>query len=324
MKNKDQHIHLGLSKEELELLVNNSDNQELFEQYADKLNNCDLSKSAIELISNDDLSAVSRIANEITNKYSTSNNLSLNKYISIGLISVILVIGSIFLFKDNSEPNIKVQKLPTQETKSNSVTEQDNKFKIEKQNETELIENEQSADITSSQTDSKTIIHQSENDTSTSDKIEEAKLEPDESLTKITTDKKTVTKEAKKIEFVATRESRKVRAIKAFSSVDPKYKNETYDLSSLVAYDGGNQLLEKELFSKLKDKVKDSDIPQRNSSVVFKFTVTPKGKVKEVNVQSITTPELEQIITDVTMNLTSWNKGSKRIPVDYTVYLTFK
>ena len=321
MKNRDQHIHLGLSKEELELLVNNSDNQELFEQYADKLNNCDLSKPAIELINKDQLPAVSRIANEITNKYSTSNKVSSNKYISIGLISVVIIIGSIFLFKEKSDQNIKLQ---TQVKKSNLVTEQDKIYKIERQNETELIENEQSIEITSSPTKPKKITSESESDTSRADKTEEVKSEPDESLTKITADKKIVTKETEKIEFVATREPRKVRAIKAFSSVDPKYKNETYDLSSLVSYDGGNQLLEKELFSKLKDKVKDSDIPQRNSSVVFKFTVTPKGKVKEVNVQSITTPELEQIITDATMNLTSWNKGSKRIPIEYTVYLTFK
>ena len=45
-----ENKNLGLSREELELLVGNTNNPELLKKYNDKLENCDLSRSAIELI----------------------------------------------------------------------------------------------------------------------------------------------------------------------------------------------------------------------------------------------------------------------------------
>ena len=127
-----------------------------------------------------------------------------------------------------------------------------------------------------------------------------------------------------KTEMVQVRPPREVKAIQSMSQVPNKFKDEKFSLSDLVAYNGGNKVLEKELWENLKGKIKDTDIPKSNSSIVFKFTVTSKGKVKDVNIQSLVTVELEELIKQTTLNLNSWNKGKKRIPMDYTVYVTFK
>ena len=69
MKIGKENIHLGLTKAEFELIINNSTNPELIKKYVHKLDNCDLSKSAIELVREEDLDAVNRITNEILLKY---------------------------------------------------------------------------------------------------------------------------------------------------------------------------------------------------------------------------------------------------------------
>ena len=115
-----------------------------------------------------------------------------------------------------------------------------------------------------------------------------------------------------------------MRNITATEDVDEKYKDLKYSFRDLVSYSGGKSALEKDIFSQIKNKVKDTDVPEKNSSIVFKFNVTQKGKVKDLNVLSIVSPELEQIIQETTLNLTNWNKGKKRIPRNYTIYVTFK
>ena len=54
-KNKANTI-IGLSREEFYLIIENSNNPALVEQYIYKLDNCDLSRSAIELINEEGLS----------------------------------------------------------------------------------------------------------------------------------------------------------------------------------------------------------------------------------------------------------------------------
>jgi hypothetical protein len=107
-------------------------------------------------------------------------------------------------------------------------------------------------------------------------------------------------------------------------AIPNKYKNEAYSTSDLVEYQGGDIKLEKILLDKLRNKIKDNDVPLKHSTVVFKFNVSSKGKVREVNIQSLVTPELESRIKKTIFELSSWDKGRKRIPKDYTVYITFR
>jgi len=91
-----------------------------------------------------------------------------------------------------------------------------------------------------------------------------------------------------------------------------------------VEYQGGDRALEKTIFKKLKPHINDKDIPKEQSTIVFTFNVTSKGKVKTVDIQSLVTSELEERIKTEVLDLSSWDKGKKRIPKDYTVYITFK
>ena len=80
----------------------------------------------------------------------------------------------------------------------------------------------------------------------------------------------------------------------------------------------------KELLNNFKGKIKDTHIPKENTSIVFKFSVTSNGKIKDINIQSRVNIELEKIIKETALKLSTWTKGSQRIPVIYTVYITFK
>jgi len=70
--------------------------------------------------------------------------------------------------------------------------------------------------------------------------------------------------------------------------------------------------------------VKTDDIPSLSTTIVFNFEVNSRGKVKDVSVQSRTTPELESIIIQTINSLDTWNKGSKRASKNYSVFVTFK
>ena len=141
--------------------------------------------------------------------------------------------------------------------------------------------------------------------------------------------KKGKTRSAKKskkinLQFTNLIKNRKVRSIKSLKQVPDKYKNEEYSTYDLVDFLGGDKNLEKELMLKLKGKIKDVHVPSENSSIVFKFSVTPNGKIKDVNIQSRVNIELEEIIKETALNLTTWIEGGKKIPVIYTIYITFK
>ena len=104
-----ENINIGLTKDEFELVINNSHNPELIKKYVHKLDNCDLSKSAIELIREEDLDTINRITNEILLKYPVISNKDGNVKWLIGGIALLILFAGIVLFKketaDNSTPN---------------------------------------------------------------------------------------------------------------------------------------------------------------------------------------------------------------------------
>lgn len=321
MKLGKENMNLGLTKDEFELVINNSNNPELIKGYIHKLDNCDLSKSAIELIREEDLASVNRITHEILLKYPTTPKKRGGMKLLIGIITLIgLFLGFIFFQKETPSDIISSQTLTHQESNNNEAIKQNNSNKPEGH------------------------LHSSKNKESVSDKKLDSSNEesnPSDSLL-IRSDKKNINnlptnrqntksktdeaKDSKKnnSKFTKSIYKRKVRSIKSLKQVPDKYKNEAYSTNDLVDFYGGNKNLEKELLTKLKGKIKDTHIPKKNTSIVFKFNVTSDGKINDINIQSRVNIELEEIIKQTAINLTTWTKGSKNIPVIYTVYITFK
>ena len=105
MKIGKENIHLGLTKAEFELIINNSTNPELIKKYVHKLDNCDLSKSAIELVREEDLDAVNRITDEILLKYPVISNKYGNMKWLIGGIALLILFAGIVVFKKETTGN---------------------------------------------------------------------------------------------------------------------------------------------------------------------------------------------------------------------------
>ncbi len=328
MDKGNNDINLGLTQEELELLVKNSNNPDMIKNFEDKLDNCDLSKSAIELIDEENLAAVARISDSIGTKYPAAPSNSIGKYLIGGIISLgVIVVIATFLLPSESpiieETKVKntINQDPEYSNGNTSIIQETNPQVIEQSNENldppveVKIENQDLKELPNIET-------KNQEDTSITGPIEKEST-PEKKASKEDEIKRSAQKQ-EKVEYVAVKEERQVRNITVTEDVDQKYKDLQYSFTDLVSYSGGKSALEKELFSKLKDKVKDTDVPERNSSIVFKFNVTQKGKVKDLNVLSIVSPELQQIIQETTLNLTNWNKGKKRIPRSYTIYVTFK
>ena len=333
MDKDNSHINLGLSLKELELLLKNSNNPDLLKQYEEKLENCDLSKSAIELTDEDNLRAIKNITESVTDKYPYQKTGGFNKGLVAGIITIVILIGVGTFFLSDESPITKSNqpiisdkaetKNTLNETLGNQETDQAIIIKSPNSETKSFLERGKPIE----ETDSESALKPEENEEDTVNQnlnLDDKKLDLDGTVSKEDEIKRSQQKEEGKVEFVAVKEERQVRNITTTESVANKFKDLDYGLSDLVSYSGGKKELEKHLFEKLKDKVKDTDVPKRNSSIVFKFNVTAKGKVQEVNVLSLVSPELEQIIKETTLNLINWNKGKKRIPRDYTVYITFK
>lgn len=317
MSNNNQHKNIGLSLVDLEEILTNSKNPTVLGKHQNKIDNCDLSNAAVELISNDELTAVKNIVDEINNKYpAPSSNKNNNwKYLGLGILLLTICTFWIFNSEDPSNSNKKNISTPHVTTsKPNNEKEAITEAPVSITDKNENLVVKKASPSVNLSPDEK-------------DRTEETLVEQNSSKDSLTTPVESKIRSNEKVVAVKTPKTahqREVRAIKAMKTVDSKYKNQNYSLSSLVAFDGGEKNLERIILDKLKGKIKDEDIPQNNFSVVFKFTVNSRGKIKDVNVQSIVAPEVEQLIKETIFNLSNWNKGDKRIPVNYTVYVTFK
>jgi len=320
---KDKNSPLGLSLEELELLVKNTDNSRLLKEYEAKLDNCDLSRSAIELINEKDLAAVNRIANSVHHKFTTNQKSNGFNYMLLGVAALLLILGGI-LYSESGASTTK---------RANPSQVETNATLSKAESNITPTENEQFVSSMSPQ--KKQVLNTSNEIRTVKLKADSSLIQTEYSLDSLKADLKDeeailpVSKieqgdKKEKTEVIYRKPARQVRAIKIVKNVPDKFKGENYTMSDLVSYNGGETQLELMLLDKLKGNIKDSDIPKNHFSVVFKFSVTSKGKVKDINIQSLATPELEQLIIEHTRNLHQWNKGKKRIPLDYTVYITFK
>lgn len=323
MNKVDKHIELGLSQEELSSAVKSTGNDRLINKFDAKLENCELSRSAIELINPEDIETVLRISNGINNKYLSRHFSKVLRNSIIFVITVVSISGSIFIFSDSGEPEIVLEKsesINNNENRNVLVENTDELLSEPIEKNSVKISNKinfkQAPDINvqdsilftsdSILNDSIKIVHLSEINS-----IDDIKKEKVEQTTK---DPINNYKASPRI----------VRGVLVTGMIDPKYKGDNYKISSLVDFKGGNENLQKEIYNRLKSKIKDDDIPSASSTIVFNFEVTSRGKVKKVSVQSRTTPELENIIIKTIEGLDSWKKGSKRASKNYSVFVTFK
>ena len=304
MKNSKKNICTGLTMQEFELVITNSNNPEIIKNHINKLDNCDLSRSAIELIKKDDLPALTRITNEVLLNYPSNSKNKKNLLLLVGSIVLSSLIIIILLFRKDIIDST-LHKKHTFQNFENTV--QSNLYK------NKLKTNLSKADI---------VI--SSNQDSIADKIALSDSMPRRvkkytaglsKNNKINTPYRK-TKNSKKTDYKRT-----IKSIKCTKKVPYKYNKEKFYLDDLVNFEGGIQNLKKILQKKI--EIKDQQVPQKNTSIIFKFSVTPEGKIKDVNILSRVDLELEEIIKEVVLGLKTWNGGNMNIPVIYTIYITY-
>ena len=102
MRSSKENINIGLSKQEFDLVVTNSNNPELIKKYFNQLDNCDLSRSAIELIRKEDLAAIDRITKEVLLNYPSNSKNKKKLLLLIGTTSLTILLIIILLLKSDT------------------------------------------------------------------------------------------------------------------------------------------------------------------------------------------------------------------------------
>ena len=319
MTSGQNHNTVGLSSEELQKIVRGEISDEQRRALESKMENCDLSKPAVELIKASDLASVNKIAASITSNYPIAGGSWTTKLVLWGLISVGFVAGLGYLLSNKEELNPKnsqtIIALPeSEDTLVHNIVVEQNAIKNRKLSSTAPKDTKKIAGPSHEEGDEDVL--NKDNEASLKQPIFDT-LEDPESMKRIPEDQKL---DAPKV-YSGLRE---IKAITITTNIPEKYKDKSYSTGSLVTYNTGDEGLKKALYEALKNAVDVSSIPKSSRSVVFKFSVTYKGKVSDVDVQSIVAPELENKIKDVVLKLEDWSKGDKRIPVEYTVFVTFK
>ena len=304
MKNSKKNICIGLTMQEFELVITNSNNPEIIKNHINKLDNCDLSRSAIELIKEDDLPALKRITNEVLLSYPSTSRNKKSLLFSIGSIVLSSLIIIVLLFRKDIVDST-FYKGHTFQKLEPSIQPNHEKKKLK----TALPKKEIATHLAQD-----SIIDKIALSDSISGRVKKytAGLSKNN---KINTPYKK-TKKSKKTDYKRT-----IKSIKCTKKVPYKYNKEKFYLDDLVNFDGGIQNLKKILQKKI--EIKDQQVPQKNTSIIFKFSVTPKGKIKDINILSRVDLELEEIIKEAILGLKTWKEGNKSIPVIYTIYITY-
>jgi len=321
-----KHIELGLSQEELSTAIKSAGDERVINKFDDKLQNCELSAPAIELVNLDDLETVVKISNGINNKYLVSRFPNLFNKSIIALVGLSSVLGSVFVFfnSNNSNPKVALVKENKIETidKPDLLVESDQVLSLVK---SEKNSTKQSKEILLEKNPKKkketTYLIDFESDSIINDSLNSDDLTNVKSVDHFV---ESNLEEPLKRTVINVKSQRIVREVLVTGMIDPKYKGDNYKISNLVDFQGGDEQLQKEIYRRLKLQIKDDDIPSACSTIVFNFEVTNRGKVKKVSVQSRTTPELENTIIKTMEGLDSWRKGSKRASKNYSVFVTFK
>ena len=321
-----KHIELGLSQEELATAIKSVGDERVINKFDDKLQNCELSAPAIELVNVEDLETVVKISNGINNKYLVSRFPNLFNKSIIAVVGLFAILVSVFVFFNSNNPNPKVVL-----AKENKIETIDNPDLLVESNQVfSLVQSEKNNTTQFKEITSEKIIKKKsetaylidfEYDSIINDSIKADDLTNVKPVDHFV---KSNLEEPVKTTAINIKPQRIVRDVLVTGMIDPKYKGDNYKISNLVDFQGGDEQLQKEIYRRLKLQIKDDDIPSACSTIVFNFEVTNRGKVKKVSVQSRTTPELENAIIKSMEGLDSWRKGSKRASKNYSVFVTFK
>ena len=300
MKSNKKNSTIGLSRQEFELVITNSNNPELIKKHINKLDNCDLSMSAVELITEEDLAAVDRITKEVLLNYPSSSKNKKNLLLLGGTISLTILLTIILLLKVDSLNSVFLKTQITQNSES-LIKNEPNK----KKSKSVLLEKEE-------------LLYSLSMDSSKIEKaLSDSISKTDKRFPGLTKNKQ----KSKTYKKIINSNKRTITSIKLIKEIPIKYRKNKFDLDNLIDFDGGNENLKKEILKKI--KIKNQQIPQKNTSIIFKFSVTPEGKVQNINIQSRINLELERIITEAILNLNTWKQGNKIIPANYTIYITY-
>lgn len=328
MNKGSKHSVIGLTQDELKHAVLDSDQSTANSSIQDKLNNCDLSQPAIELINEQDLKAVLDISSGINSKYGIQSKNGLLKKVIAGVVVLLGILAGILFGVDQKDDRIVDEKVHHQKD-AEVIVHQEVERKIPDGKNTKevipVLNKDKELTITRKEIEN---IDQSSNDS-----IEEStpienpvKDEIKEGLEEKEVSEKPVIESKPKVQYVfkADKAPRRVLGVIVSSTLDNKFKGDSYSVSDLVRYQGGHEHLQDDIFELLKDEIKDTDVPKSSSTVVFNFEVSSRGKIKDVSVQSRVAPELEALIVQKVKTLSRWNKGAKRVAMTYSVFVTFK
>ena len=300
MRSSKENINIGLSKQEFELVVTNSNNPELIKKYFNQLDNCDLSRSAIELIRKEDLAAIDRITKEVLLNYPSNSKNKKKLLLLIGTTSLTILLIIILLLKSDTL-NFVFLKTQTSQNSDSFIKNEPNK----KKEESALLEKEEPLYYLS--------LDSSKGEKALYDSI----LKINNRIPSLSKKKQKSTIDKK----ITKSNKRTIKSIKLIKGIPLKYNKNKFHLNDLIDFVGGNENLKKVILKKI--EIKDQQVPQKNTSIIFKFSVTPEGKVQDINIQSRINLELERIITEAILNLNPWKQGNKIIPVNYTIYITY-
>ena len=324
MNKVKKHIELGLSQEELLTAIKSAGDERVINKFDDKLQNCELSHPAIELVNTEDLETVLKISNGINNKYLVSRFPNIFNKSIVVIASLFAILLSVVVFSNYNNPNTELTLVEVKEIKT--INNPD--LLVERDQELSLLQSEKNSNKPTKELVLESIPEKKdetayliESDSIINDPInidDLTKVKPVDDFVKSKLEEPVIRADDN------VKPQRIVREVLVTGMIDPKYKGDNYKISNLVDFKGGDAQLQKEIYRRLKLQIKDDDIPSASSTIVFNFKVTSRGKVKKVSVQSRTTPELENIIIKTMEGIDSWRKGSKRASKNYSVFVTFK
>ena len=236
-----KHIELGLSQEELSTAIKSVGNEGLINKFEDKLQNCELSHPAIELVNLEDLETVLKISNGINNKYLVIRYPNLFKQSIIATVGLFAILLSVFVFSDSNNPKaVLVKEKQVEKTHNTDLL-------VKRDQELPLVLNEKNSTEKSKEITSEAIP---EKENKAAYLIESDSINLDNlSMVKDVDDfLKPKLDEPVKRKVINIKPQRIVREVIVTGMIDPKYKGDSYKISNLVDFQGGDEQLQKEIY----------------------------------------------------------------------------
>jgi len=248
MNKNNKHIELGLTPDELIQAVKSAGDFNVLKSLDDKLENCDLSRPSIELVNEADLKAVIDISKGINSKYLGTNYSNIYKKLVIGFTGLLFVIGGIFIFPKEDQ-GLSIVPVNTETVLSKVIISENEIVPTEEHSE---IENELISSLEQSDyevlVDPEEVIIEELIDSARKDTTEIIDLDlaiMNEEINKETAE----SVPGNPIVSKKVKAPRRVRGVIVTGTIDDKYKGDSYKIDDLVDFQGGNDQLQKEIYT---------------------------------------------------------------------------